>query len=57
MFEDMPGNLKPARALGMTTVLVKTDAEWAQDGADGAHIDYVTDDLITWLESNCPPGR
>lgn len=57
MFEDLPGNLKPAAALGMTTVLVKTDSEWAQDGADGDHIHHVTDDLIAWLEANCPPSR
>jgi putative hydrolase of the HAD superfamily len=57
MFEDLPGNLRPAAALGMTTVLVKTDAEWAQDGADGDHIHHVTEDLVTWLEANCPPSR
>lgn len=57
MFEDLPGNLRPAAALGMTTVLVKTDAEWAQDGAEGDHIHHVTDDLVAWLEANCPPAR
>ena len=50
MFEDLPRNLAPASALGMTTVLVRTDSEWAQDGRDGPHIDFVTDDLVRWLE-------
>lgn len=54
MFEDLPQNLVPAHALGMTTVLVKTDAEWAQDGAQGDHIHHVCDDLVSWLEANCP---
>lgn len=57
MFEDLPANLRPAAALGMTTVLVRTDAEWAQDGADGDYIHHVTDDLVAWLEANCPPAR
>ena len=47
--EDLPRNLVPAAALGMTTVLVKTDSEWAQDAAAGAHIHHVTDDLPGWL--------
>lgn len=57
LFEDLPQNLVPAHALGMTTILVKTDVEWAQPGADGDHIHHMTDDLVLWLEANCPPGR
>lgn len=57
LFEDLPQNLLPAHALGMTTILVKTDAEWAQPGADGDHIHHMTDDLVLWLEANCPPER
>jgi len=49
MIEDLPKNLAPAHAMGMTTVLVRTDADWAQDGVDGHHIDHVTDDLVRWL--------
>jgi putative hydrolase of the HAD superfamily len=51
MFEDLPRNLVPAHALGMTTVLVRTDVDWAQDGAEGEHIHHVTDDLVAWLEA------
>jgi len=51
MVEDIPKNLVPAHAMGMTTVLVRTDSDWAQDGVDGEHIHHVTDDLATWLGS------
>jgi putative hydrolase of the HAD superfamily len=49
MIEDLPKNLVPAHAMGMTTVLVRTGSDWAQDGADGEHIHHVTDDLVAWL--------
>ena len=49
LVEDLPRNLVPAAALGMTTVLVKTDSEWAQEHAEGPHIHHVTDDLPAWL--------
>jgi putative hydrolase of the HAD superfamily len=51
LIEDLPRNLVPAAELGMTTVLVKTDSEWAQDDAEGDHIHHVTDDLPAWLEA------
>jgi putative hydrolase of the HAD superfamily len=54
MIEDMPRNLAPAAALGMTTVLVSSDSPWAREGADGEHIDHVTDDLVAWLQSVVP---
>lgn len=49
MVEDLPKNLLPAHEMGMTTVLVRSDAEWAADGADGEHVHYVVDDLVAWL--------
>jgi putative hydrolase of the HAD superfamily len=49
LFEDLPRNLVPAAALGMTTVLVKTDSEWAEEAAEGDHIHHVTEDLAGWL--------
>jgi putative hydrolase of the HAD superfamily len=55
MIEDLPRNLAPAARLGMTTVLVRTDAAWAQDGADAEHVHHVTDDLVAWLEAAVPP--
>jgi putative hydrolase of the HAD superfamily len=64
MIEDLPRNLAPAAALGMTTVLVRTDSPWAQEGADSDYIHHVTDDLVAWLEAAVPapvatvaPGR
>ena len=49
LIEDLPRNLIPAAALGMTTVLVKTDSAWAEDEAEGDHIHHVTEDLPAWL--------
>jgi putative hydrolase of the HAD superfamily len=49
MVEDLAKNLLPAHQMGMTTVLVRTEAEWAQDGIGGTHIHHVTDDLVAWL--------
>jgi hypothetical protein len=30
-------------------VLVRHAAEWAQEGADAAHVHHTTDDLVAWL--------
>jgi len=55
MIEDLPRNLRPAAALGMTTVLVLTGEEWAaMDGDAGDHIHHVTDDLVGWLSEHAP---
>lgn len=54
LFEDVPRNLEPAHALGMTTVLVKSHHEWSQMGDDGPHIHHVTDDLAAWLDARIP---
>jgi putative hydrolase of the HAD superfamily len=61
MIEDLPRNLRPAAALGMTTVLVLTGEEWASMDDAGDHIHHVTDDLVGWLSEHAPqaqsPGR
>ena len=49
MVEDLAKNLLPAHDMGMTTVLVRHAAEWAQDGADAEHVHHLTDDLVAWL--------
>jgi putative hydrolase of the HAD superfamily len=59
MFEDIAHNLEAAHALGMTTVLVSSDAPWIEDepaekrpaapGERHAHVHYVTDDLAAFL--------
>ena len=47
--EDMARNLKPAKALGMTTVWVDNGSEQASQGADLGFIDYRTHDIGVWL--------
>ena len=58
MFEDLARNLEVPKSLGMRTVLiVPANLEdtfgdvWEHEGRDGEHIDYVTDDLATFLKS------
>ena len=47
----MAGNLKPAKALGMTTVWVDNGSERGSHGADDSFIDYRISDVADWLES------
>lgn len=71
-FEDLARNLKPAKSMGFTTVLVHSDKDWSHepiearpaargDGAFGddaeQHIDYVTGDLTGFLNSALPIPR
>ncbi|HET8728234.1 MAG TPA: pyrimidine 5'-nucleotidase, partial [Alphaproteobacteria bacterium] len=49
MIEDMARNLKPAHELGMTTVWVRTDEDWASVPPDAAYVDHAIDDLGEWL--------
>jgi putative hydrolase of the HAD superfamily len=55
MFDDIAGNLVPARKLGMTTVWLKSDSPWGKHGpmmdvANG-DIDHETDNLTQFLHS------
>jgi len=57
MFEDLARNLEVPKSLGMKTVLIvphnfeDTFGDvWEHEGRDGEHIDYVTDDLATFLK-------
>lgn len=60
MFEDLAHNLEAAHALGMTTVLVASDADWFADEPEAKrparpgeekpeHVHHVTDDLAAFL--------
>ena len=57
LFEDMPHNLEPAHALGMTTVLVHSAADYDTPvqrqirawTAPPAHVHHMTADLATFL--------
>ncbi len=55
MFDDIARNLGPARALGMTTIWLKSDAPWGKHGpmmdADTADIDHQTDNLTQFLHT------
>ena len=48
--EDMARNLKPAKAIGMTTVWVDNGSEQAAD-PDRGFIDFTTTDLTRWLRA------
>ena len=59
MFDDLSHNLEEPHALGMTTVLVCSDAAWLEDepekkrpakiGDAGDHIHYATNDIAEFL--------
>jgi putative hydrolase of the HAD superfamily len=55
MFDDIPRNLVPARALGMTTVWLKNNAVWGKQGplmdVAASDIDHQTDNLTEFLHS------
>jgi putative hydrolase of the HAD superfamily len=57
MFEDLARNLAAPHSLGMTTVLVIPEGtrevlreDWELEGRDADHVDYVTDDLVGFLQ-------
>ena len=57
MFEDLARNLAAPHSLGMTTVLVIPEGtrevlreDWELEGHDADHVDYVTDDLVGFLQ-------
>ena len=49
MAEDIARNLVPAAALGMTTLWVRGEADWASAGAEEDHVHFAADDLAAWL--------
>ncbi len=51
LVEDMAGNLRPAKELGMTTVWVDNGSERGSHGADPGVIDHRITDVGEWLES------
>ena len=57
LFEDTSANLKPAAALGMTTVLITPGEDGVTNEAGADHVHHVTDDLAGWLmdEITSPP--
>src|SRR5687767_13262925 len=51
LVDDMAANLKPAKALGMTTVWVDNGSERGSHGAEGDFIDHRIGNVAEWLES------
>ena len=61
MFEDMSQNLVTPHALGVTTILIQSSADWLTDeplekrpakaGETGDHVDFVTENLTAFLEN------
>jgi putative hydrolase of the HAD superfamily len=49
MVEDMAKNLRPAAGLGMTTVWLRSDNDWATEDFSTNFIHHIADDLTTWL--------
>jgi putative hydrolase of the HAD superfamily len=47
--EDMARNLRPAKAIGMTTVWVDNGSEQPPEDGDQGFIDYTTTDIGHWL--------
>jgi putative hydrolase of the HAD superfamily len=47
--EDLARNLKPAKAIGMTTVWVDNGSEQPPDCTDRSYVDYRTADISGWL--------
>ncbi len=57
LIDDLPRNLEPAAALGMTTVWMRTGLPWGQEGADGDFIHHIIEDLPAWLDTVAPPPK
>lgn len=52
MFDDISRNLIAARARGMTTVWIRTAADWSAGTLDAHdHVDHVCDDLTEFLQT------
>jgi putative hydrolase of the HAD superfamily len=51
LVEDMAQNLRPAKALGMTTVWVDNGSERGAHRSGEGHIDLVIGDVGDWLET------
>jgi putative hydrolase of the HAD superfamily len=49
LVEDMAKNLKPAKAMGMTTIWVDNGSDHGSHDADTTAIDHVINDVADWL--------
>jgi len=56
MIEDMARNLEPAHHLGMRTVWLASDYDWAQRGAGEDYVHFVAEDLKSFLSALAIPA-
>lgn len=56
IIDDISHNLRPAAALGMVTVWVRTEEPWAQPENGADYLDHVADDLVSWLQAVAARG-
>lgn len=56
MIEDMARNLEPAHGLGMRTVWLVSDHDWAARGADEPYVHFIADDLKSFLSALAIPA-
>ena len=56
MIEDMARNLEPAHHLGMRTVWLASDIDWAARGADEDYVHFIADDLKAFLSALAKPA-
>ena len=49
MIEDMARNLEPAAGMGMRTVWLTSDYEWAAKGAEEPYVHFIGEDLKSFL--------
>ena len=57
MVEDMARNLRPAAALGMTTVWLRNDFQWARPEPAADYVDHEIGELVDWLTAVSDGGR
>ena len=56
MIADMVRNLEPAHHLGMRTVWLASDIDWAVRGADEDYVHFIADDLKAFLSALAKPA-
>ena len=51
MIEDMARNLEPAAALGMTTIWLVSDHDWAANGSEQDYVHFIAQDIKQCLDA------
>ena len=56
MIEDMARNLEPAAKLGMGTIWLVSDHDWAHKGASEDYVHFIAEDVKHCLIALCNAG-